>query len=97
MCLRTLCITVLLSTTIYQNLHRCRLHHDFARVVRGRSAEAYPQSSLPVDDDVSLAPSTGPEHGKRVLVLLAMVQPNDLVTSQQDWCSCSHGKQMTRQ
>lgn len=58
---RTRWMAALLST-IHRNLQRWRVFHVFARFVSSSKADAYPQSSLLVEDDVSRGPSTGPEH-----------------------------------
>jgi hypothetical protein len=65
-----------LLSTIHLNLHRWRLRQTLASVEINRSADAYPQSSLRVEDAVSLEPSTGPKHVKRVSVFVEMVHPN---------------------
>jgi hypothetical protein len=71
-----------LLSTIHLNLHRCRLCQALASVEISRSADAYPQSSLRVEDAVSLEPSTGPEHVKRVSVIVEMVHPKVPILSQ---------------
>ena len=73
-CLSTCCIVALLLT-IHRNLHRWHFFHIFARVAIRSRADAYPQSTLHVEEDVSRGLSTGPEHWNRVSVFVAMTQP----------------------
>ena len=51
------------------------MFHDLDSVVSRSSAEAYPQSSLRVEEEVSLGPSTGPEHWNNVSVVVASTHP----------------------
>jgi hypothetical protein len=74
-CRVTRCIAALLST-IQRSLHRCFFPQSRASAAISVKADAYPQSSLRVEEEVSRGPSTGPEHWKRVSLLVASIHPN---------------------